>query len=86
MDFNIIVFLALFGWLKQNHKLFILSSAAAAIIFRTELVLLLGLFVLFDIARKKLSIQRYLHVILWIYKFIIKIFTHYVISNITVKL
>lgn len=68
--FNIIVLLALFGWLKKNYIIFILSSAAAIIIFRTELALLLGLFVLFDLATKKLSIQRYLHII-YIYEYLI---------------
>ncbi|EFN68776.1 Probable dolichyl-P-Man:Man(7)GlcNAc(2)-PP-dolichyl-alpha-1, 6-mannosyltransferase [Camponotus floridanus] len=57
-----LVLLALFGWLKQNYIIFILSSAAAIIIFRTELVLLLGLFVLFDLARKKVSLQRLLKI------------------------
>lgn len=60
---NITVLLALFGWLRKNYVIFIWSSAAAIIIFRAELAILLGLFLLFDIASQKLSVQRYLHII-----------------------
>ncbi|XP_029178327.1 dol-P-Man:Man(7)GlcNAc(2)-PP-Dol alpha-1,6-mannosyltransferase [Nylanderia fulva] len=57
-----LVLLALSGWLKKNYVLFIWSSAAAIIIFRTELVILLGLFLLISIVSQKVSIQRLLRI------------------------
>ena len=53
-----LVLLALYGWLIQNPKIFILASGAAIIIFRAELAMLLGIFLLYDIANQRLTIAR----------------------------
>ncbi|KAJ8674015.1 hypothetical protein QAD02_005277 [Eretmocerus hayati] len=58
------VLLALHGWLKQNHILFIISSGTAIIVFRAETAMLLGLFLLYDIAYMKLSLPRALKIII----------------------
>ncbi|KYN40384.1 putative dolichyl-P-Man:Man(7)GlcNAc(2)-PP-dolichyl-alpha-1, 6-mannosyltransferase [Trachymyrmex septentrionalis] len=57
-----LVLLALFGWLRKSHVLFIWSSAAAIIIFRAELAILLGLFLLHNIASQTLTVQRLLKI------------------------
>ncbi|XP_023246974.1 probable Dol-P-Man:Man(7)GlcNAc(2)-PP-Dol alpha-1,6-mannosyltransferase [Copidosoma floridanum] len=59
-----LVLLALHGWLKQKHVLFIMSSGAAIIIFRAETAILLGLFLLYDIAYMKLTVQRAVRIII----------------------
>ncbi|KAG8233710.1 hypothetical protein J437_LFUL013830 [Ladona fulva] len=50
---NIMV-LPLGSWLKQDHRRFIYLSAAAIIIFRSELALFLGIILLTEIATKQL--------------------------------
>ncbi|XP_011153544.2 probable Dol-P-Man:Man(7)GlcNAc(2)-PP-Dol alpha-1,6-mannosyltransferase isoform X1 [Harpegnathos saltator] len=57
-----LVLLALYGWLRQSHGIFIWASAAVIIIFRTELAILMGLFLSYDIAYRKLSIPRMLKI------------------------
>ncbi|XP_048504970.1 probable Dol-P-Man:Man(7)GlcNAc(2)-PP-Dol alpha-1,6-mannosyltransferase isoform X2 [Athalia rosae] len=57
-----LVLIALYGWLRQNPTIFICSSAAAIIIFRAELAMLLGLFLLHDLVNKKLTISRLLRI------------------------
>ncbi|KAL7301550.1 hypothetical protein TKK_0005982 [Trichogramma kaykai] len=59
-----LVLLALYGWLKQKHVLFIVSSGAAIILFRAEIAMLLGLFLLYDIAYLKLTIKRTLCIVI----------------------
>ncbi|XP_051160718.1 probable Dol-P-Man:Man(7)GlcNAc(2)-PP-Dol alpha-1,6-mannosyltransferase [Leptopilina boulardi] len=57
-----LVLLALYGWLRRNHVIFIMSSAAVIIIFRAELAMLLGMFLLYDIANSKITIHRLLKI------------------------
>ncbi|XP_033217007.1 dol-P-Man:Man(7)GlcNAc(2)-PP-Dol alpha-1,6-mannosyltransferase isoform X1 [Belonocnema kinseyi] len=57
-----LVFLALYGWLRKKHVLFITASAAAIIIFRAELAMLLGMFLLYDIANAKITIPSFLKI------------------------
>ncbi|KAG6460490.1 hypothetical protein O3G_MSEX012009 [Manduca sexta] len=51
-----LVLLAFEGWLSGKHKQFIISAGAAIIIFRSELAMLFGLFLIMDLYFKKLDI------------------------------
>ncbi|XP_063921341.1 dol-P-Man:Man(7)GlcNAc(2)-PP-Dol alpha-1,6-mannosyltransferase [Zophobas morio] len=53
-----LVLFALNSWLKNDSKQFILFSGAAVIIFRAELVLFLGLLLLYDLLYKRITIKR----------------------------
>ena len=50
------VLFALKVWLKQQHKSFLWLSGAAILIFRAELSLFLGILLLLDIVRQRVSI------------------------------
>lgn len=52
------VLLAINYWLQGNKLRFILLSASAIIIFRAEIALLMGLFLLYDISYKRISIPE----------------------------
>ncbi|XP_045465263.1 probable Dol-P-Man:Man(7)GlcNAc(2)-PP-Dol alpha-1,6-mannosyltransferase isoform X2 [Harmonia axyridis] len=53
-----LVLLALNSWLKNDGKNFILFSGAAIIIFRVELVLFLGILLLYDLYCKRITIKQ----------------------------
>lgn len=54
----ILVLLAIAYWLERKKALFIYLSAAAILIFRAELAILLGLFLLYDISFKRITISE----------------------------
>lgn len=53
-----IVLLAIAFWLERKKALFIYLSAAAILIFRAELAILLGLFLLYDISFQRITIPE----------------------------
>ncbi|KAJ8963153.1 hypothetical protein NQ318_018618 [Aromia moschata] len=53
-----LVLLALDGWLRNDHKYFVLFSGAAIIIFRVELALFLGILLLYDLYYKRITLKR----------------------------
>lgn len=58
IEFPIAVLLAISYWLDRNNALFISLSAAAIIIFRAELAVLLGLFLLYDLSFKRITVPE----------------------------
>ncbi|CAG9789147.1 unnamed protein product [Diatraea saccharalis] len=50
-----LVLLAFEGWFTGRHKQFLISSGAAIVIFRSELAMLLGLFLIMDLYFKKID-------------------------------
>lgn len=56
--FFLLVLLAIASWLERKKALFIYVSAAAIIIFRAELSILLGLFLLYDISFNRITVPE----------------------------
>lgn len=54
---SLTVLLAFEGWLSGNHKQFILTAGAAIVIFRSELAMLFGLFIIIDLYFRKTDVM-----------------------------
>jgi len=50
---------ALSSWIRGKHSLLIWSSATAVLIFRSELVIYLGIIILMELFYKRLKLFRY---------------------------
>lgn len=50
------VLLAFEGWLSGKHKQFLVTAGASIVIFRAELAMLFGLFLIIDLYFKKIDI------------------------------
>ncbi|XP_013192121.2 dol-P-Man:Man(7)GlcNAc(2)-PP-Dol alpha-1,6-mannosyltransferase [Amyelois transitella] len=59
-----LVLLAFEGWISGRHKLFIISAGAAIVIFRSELAMLFGLFLIIDLYFKKIDIKTLLKIVI----------------------
>ncbi|KAL0270183.1 UNVERIFIED_CONTAM: hypothetical protein PYX00_007672 [Menopon gallinae] len=57
-----LVLLALSSWLKRKHTNFIIYSGAAIILFRAELVLFLGIILLFEFYNCSLDVVKFLKI------------------------
>ena len=55
----LLVLQALAAWLKQQHSALLWWSGAAVVIFRSELVLYLGLVVLAELSSRRLTLKTF---------------------------
>lgn len=46
------------GWLSNKQKQFLITAGASIILFRSELAMLFGLFLIMDLYFKKIDITR----------------------------
>lgn len=53
-----LVLLAIDSWLRREKKKFLIFAGAAIIIFRAELVILLGLLLLYDLFHKRITVKE----------------------------
>lgn len=53
---SVSVLLAFEGWMSGSHKQFLISAGASMIIFRAELAVLFGLFLIIDLYFKKIDV------------------------------
>lgn len=51
---------ALSSWINKKHNILIWSSFIAILIFRSELVIYLGIIILIELFYKRLTILRYI--------------------------
>ncbi|CAG4931737.1 unnamed protein product [Parnassius apollo] len=58
------VLIAFEGWLLGKHKQFLISAGASIIIFRSELAMLFGLFLIIDLTFKKIDLIRFFKIVL----------------------
>lgn len=58
------VLLALEGWIAGKHKQFIIAAGAAIIIFRAELAMLFGLYIIIDVYFKKFDIVGFIKIVI----------------------
>ncbi|KAJ2953273.1 hypothetical protein O0L34_g853 [Tuta absoluta] len=59
-----LVLLAFDGWLSGKYKQFIISAGASIVIFRAELAMLFGLFLIIDLHFKKLDIKELIKIVI----------------------
>ncbi|CAH0550492.1 unnamed protein product [Brassicogethes aeneus] len=57
-----LVLLALDGWINNSQKKFVLFAGASIIIFRSELVMLFGILLLYDLYHKRITLKRLLQI------------------------